>query len=126
MIPVYRGVQHQYGYGLGSLFKAALKTVSPLVKTGLHALKKEGIKQGIGAAQDILIHGRKPKNVLSSRTKDSIQSIGQLFGLPHNIDINKKKSKGKHQLHSVSQGGKIVSKKHRKHRKSQRAIDIFD
>ena len=126
MIPVYRGVQHQYGYGLGSLFKAALKTVTPLVKTGLHALKKEGIKHGIGAAQDIFIHGKKPKNVLSSRAKDSVQVLGQLFGSPHNVAINKKKSTDKPQLHSVSQRGKIISKKHRKHRKSQRSIDIFD
>ena len=32
MIPVYRGVKHQYGYGLGSLFKSALRTVTPLLK----------------------------------------------------------------------------------------------
>ena len=48
IIPVYRGVKHQYGYGIGSLFKSALKTVTPLlkplVKSGLNALKKEGIK----------------------------------------------------------------------------------
>ena len=24
MLPVYRGVKHQYGYGLGSMFKTAL------------------------------------------------------------------------------------------------------
>ena len=61
MIPVYRGVKHQYGYGLGSLFKSALRTVTPLlkplVKSGFNALKKEGIKQGIGAAHDIFLHG---------------------------------------------------------------------
>ena len=54
MLPVYRGVKHQYGYGLGSIFKTALKTVTPLikplVKSGLNAVKKEGIKQGIRAA----------------------------------------------------------------------------
>ena len=34
MLPVYRGVKHQYGYGLGSIFKIALKikTVTPLIK----------------------------------------------------------------------------------------------
>ena len=44
MLPVYRGVKHQYGYGLGSLFKTALKTVTPLikplVKSGFNAIKK--------------------------------------------------------------------------------------
>ena len=51
MLPVYRGVKHQYGYGLGSIFKTALKTVTPLikplVKSGFNAIKKEGLKQGI-------------------------------------------------------------------------------
>ena len=51
MLPVYRGVKHQYGYGLGSISKTALKTftplIKPLVKSGLNAVKKEGIKQGI-------------------------------------------------------------------------------
>ena len=45
MLPAYRGVKHQYGYGLGFIFKTALKTVAPLikplVKSGLNAVKKE-------------------------------------------------------------------------------------
>ena len=45
MLPVYRGVKHQYGYGLGSIFKTALKTVTPLikplVKSAFNAIKKE-------------------------------------------------------------------------------------
>jgi hypothetical protein len=122
MIPVYRGVQHQYGYGLGSLFKAALRTVTPLVKTGLHALKKEGIKQGIGAAQDILLHGKKPKNVLLSRAKETARSVGET--LFHKPTINKRKPRKRSQLQSTSQRRKIVSKKHRTH--YQRPLDIFD
>ena len=31
--PVYRGVSRQYGNGLGSIFKAALRTVIPILKT---------------------------------------------------------------------------------------------
>ena len=30
--PVYRGVSRQYGNGLGSIFKAALRTVVPFLK----------------------------------------------------------------------------------------------
>ena len=45
MLPVYRGVKHQHGYGLGSIFKTALKTVTPLikplVKSGFNAIKKK-------------------------------------------------------------------------------------
>ena len=47
MLPVYRGVKHQYGYGLGSIFKTALKTVTPLikplVKSGFNAIKKKKV-----------------------------------------------------------------------------------
>ena len=57
MLTVYRGVKHQYGYGLGSLLKSALK-----------CCKKEGIKQ----AEDIFLSGKKKKK------KDShIISISQ-------------------------------------------------
>ena len=32
MIPVYQGVPRQQGYGLGSVFKSAMKTVTPFLK----------------------------------------------------------------------------------------------
>ena len=42
--PVYRGVSRQYGNGLGSIFKAALRTVvpilKPLAKVGIQSAKK--------------------------------------------------------------------------------------
>ena len=121
MIPVYRGVQHQYGYGLGSLFKAALRTVTPLVKTGLHALKKEGIKQGIGAAQDIFLHGKKTKNVLLSRAKETARAFGET--LLQKPKINKRKPQKRSQLQSTSRRRRIISKKRRT---NQRHLDIFD
>ena len=41
---VYRGVSRQYGHGLGSIFKAALRTVAPILKPkaklGLQSAKK--------------------------------------------------------------------------------------
>ena len=50
MLPVYRGVKHQYGYGVGSIFKTALKTVTPLikplVKSGFNAIKKRRPQTG--------------------------------------------------------------------------------
>ena len=73
MLPVYRGVKHQYGYGLGSLFKTALKTVTPLikplVKSGFNAIKK-GLKQGIRAAEDIFLRGKNPKKLLFHEEKN--------------------------------------------------------
>ena len=47
MHPVYQGVPRQRGNGLGSIFKAAAKTVipflKPIVKSGLTNLKKQTI-----------------------------------------------------------------------------------
>ncbi len=126
MVPVYRGVQHQYGFGLGSLFKSALRSVTPLikpmVKSGLHAIKDEGIKQGLGIAQDILVHRKKPKKVLMSRGKQSLKHLtNKLLS-----SINEKKSSKAHHSHSRSRRGKITSKKHRTNKRSARPLDIFD
>ena len=105
MLPVYRGVKHQYGYGLGSIFKTALKTVTPLikplVKSGFNAIKKEGLKQGIRAAEDIFLRGKNPKKVAISRGKQLKSVTG----------INKRKS-GKNPHSSFrSRSGKIISKR---------------
>ena len=65
MLPVYRGVKHQYGYGLGSLFKTALKTVTPLikplVKSGFNAIKKKVSNREYGQ-QEISFYGVKIQN----------------------------------------------------------------
>ena len=95
MLPVYRGVKHQYGYGLGSTFKTALKTVTPLikplVKSGLNAVKKEGIKRGIRAVEDICLRVKNPKEVAISRGKQSIRDLAQK--LKTVTGINKTKSR---------------------------------
>ena len=48
---VYRGVSRQYGYGLGSMFKTALRTVMPVLKpvakAGLQSIKQVAKDQGI-------------------------------------------------------------------------------
>ena len=125
MLPVYRGVKHQYGYGLGSLFKTALKTVTPLikplVKSGFNAIKK-GLKQGIRAAEDIFLRGKNPKKVAISRGKESIRDLAQQ--LKSVTGINKRKSSKKPHLSSRSRGGKIISK--RKKISRPRVLDIFD
>ena len=82
ILPVYRGVKDQYGYGLGSIFKTALITVTPLIKTlvesRLNAVKKEGFKQGIRAEEDIFLRCKNPpKKVAISRGKQSIRDLAQ-------------------------------------------------
>lgn len=74
MHPVYRGTPRQYGGGLGSMFKSLMKTVIPMVKPQLQSaakiLKQEGIKQGVGAIQDLVEKGHTPKQVLKRRAQN--------------------------------------------------------
>ena len=111
---------------MGSLFKTALKTVTPLikplVKSGFNAIKKEGLKQGIRAAEDIFLRGKNPKKVAISRGKESIRDLAQQ--LKSVTGINKRKSSKKPHLSSRSRGGKIISK--RKKISRPRVLDIFD
>lgn len=80
MIPVYRGQPRQVGYGLGSMFKRMasniLPLIKPIVKSGLHTLKTEGVKQGLGAVQDIM-SGQNIKHVLKNRGKTLLKDVGQ-------------------------------------------------
>ena len=78
--PVYRGVSRQYGNGLGSIFKAALRTVvpilKPLAKVGIQSSKKVAKDQGVKALKDI-VAGRNVKQVLKQRGKSALKSFGQ-------------------------------------------------
>ena len=51
--PVYRGIPRQYGHGLGSIFKTAIRTIVPILKpvakAGLRSAKKVVKEQGISA-----------------------------------------------------------------------------
>ena len=55
---VYRGVSRQHGNGLGSIFKAALRTVIPILKpfakASLKSMKKVAKDQGVQALKDIV------------------------------------------------------------------------
>lgn len=78
--PVYRGVSRQYGYGLGSMFKTALRTVMPILKpvakAGLQSIKHVAKDQGINALRDIM-QGQNIKQVLKSRGKSALKSLGK-------------------------------------------------
>ena len=77
--PVYKGVSRQYGYGLGSMFKTALRTVMPVLKpvakAGLQSIKQVAKDQGIHALRDIMA-GQNVKQVLKSRGKSAFQGEG--------------------------------------------------
>ena len=71
--PLYRGVSRQYGNGLGCIFKAALRTVLPILKpvakASLKSMKKVAKDQGVQALKDIV--GEDVKKVLKQRKKIS-------------------------------------------------------
>ena len=96
--------------------------IKPLVKSGFNAIKKEGLKEGIRAAEDIFLRGKNPKKVAISRGKQSIRDLAQQ--LKSAVGINKRKS-GKNPHSSFrSRGGKIISK--RKKYGRSRVLDIID
>ena len=55
---VYRVIPRQYGNGLGSIFKAAMRTVipilKPLAKAGKQSAKQVAKTHGVGAFRDIM------------------------------------------------------------------------
>ena len=65
-LPVYVGGMK--GRGLGSVLSGLLRTAVPLLKKGRKALLKEGVRSGLGVAQDIL-SGKNIKSALKGRAK---------------------------------------------------------
>ena len=78
--PVYRGVSRQYGNGLGSIFKAALRTVIPILKpvakASLKSVKKVAKDQGVHTL-NYIVGGENVKKVLKQRGKTALKSFGQ-------------------------------------------------
>ena len=93
--PVYRGVSRQYGNGLGSIFKAALRTVIPILKpvakASLKSVKKVAKDPGVQALKDI-VGGENVKKVLKQRGKTALKSFGQ--STINQLAINSKVSNG--------------------------------
>ena len=116
--PVYRGVSRQYGNGLGSIFKAALRTVvpilKPLAKVGIQSAKKVAKDQGVKALKDI-VAGRNVKQVLKQRGKSALKSFGQSSidqfapGIKSTQKSNKPQSKSRHR--TVYKGRRKPSRK---------------
>lgn len=67
-LPVFSGARVQRGHGLGNIFSGLVKAAMPLVKSGVKALGKHGLKTGIQIAEDVL-SGQKPKRAIQRRTK---------------------------------------------------------
>ena len=79
-LPVYRGLSRQCGNGLGSIFKAALRTVIPIIKpvakASLKVMKNVAKDQEAQALKEIA-GGVNVKQVLKQREKTALKSFGQ-------------------------------------------------
>ena len=117
--PVYRGVSRQYGHGLGSIFKAALRTVAPILKPmakiGLQSAKKVAKEHGVQALKDIT-SGQNVKQVLKERGKTALKSFGQstLDQLVSGIKSTRKpnKTQSKSRRRTVHKAKRSFSKKY--------------
>ena len=69
-MPYFSGTRVQRGHGLGNIFSGLVRAAMPLVKSGMKALGKQGLKTGMQIAGDVL-QGRKPRRAASRRTKQA-------------------------------------------------------
>ncbi|KAL4227751.1 hypothetical protein ACF0H5_013187 [Mactra antiquata] len=123
MIPIYKGIARQYGHGLGSVFKKAMKTIKPLLqplfKTGVRALKHEGVRQGKGAVQHLMA-GAKPKDVVKKRGAQMLKTMSENLltaVVPAKKAKRTKPRTPKRKLHSKVGHQRV---------KKSRPLDIFD
>ena len=129
--PVYRGVSRQYGNGLGSIFKAALRTVIPILKpvakASLKSVKKVAKDQGIQALKDI-VGGENVKKVLKQRGKTALKSFGQstINQLAINSTQKRKKPQSQSRHRTVMRGFKSRAKKFNPIKRLVFERDIFD
>ena len=129
--PVYRGVSRQYGNGLGYIFKAALRTVIPILKlvakASLKSVKKVAKDQGVQALKDI-VSGENVKKVLKQRGKTALKSFGQstINQLAINSTQKRKKPQSQSRHRTVKRGLKYKAKQFNPIKRLVFAKDIFD
>ena len=73
---MYRGIPRQYGHGLGSIFKTAIRTIvhilKPVAKAGLRSPKKVVKEHGISALRD-MVSGQNVTKVLQRRGQAALK-----------------------------------------------------
>ena len=94
--PVYRGVSRQNGNGLGSIFKAALRTVisilKPVAKASLKSVKKVAKDQGVQALKDI-VGGENVKKSFKTKRKNSFEIFWSVYYKSVGYKFNSKTQK---------------------------------
>lgn len=123
-LPVFTGAHVQRGHGLGNIFSGLVRAAMPLVKSGMRALGKQGVKTGMQIAGDV-VHGQGPKRAVRRRAKQAgtqivNSALRQLMSGPPGIPKKARQQKGmkrRAQTKTVrsTRGGK----------RSRSAADIF-
>jgi len=135
---VYRGIPRQHGQGLGNLFKSALRTIfpflAPVAKSTMNTMKTEGM----GAVADMMSSGKSPVQVVKSRAKNALKSVGKATALSLGETLLKKMKTGRSHPSTPKKSTKGRRRKafghyHSRHRRRQslrrhshRTLDIFD
>ena len=73
-IPIFTGVKHQQGYGLGGIFSSLLSAAAPMLKQGAMSLGKTALKTGLNIARDGLA-GKNLKQAVKSNLKAAGKDI---------------------------------------------------
>ena len=145
MYPVYKGIPRQYGRGLGSMFKSMTKSIIPWVKphvqSAFKVLKNEGLKQGLGALQDVVLKRKSPRKVLKERAKTLGKALWQDIKGSSNTKPRQSKPRRSTRRSAshrpalrprprkqIGKGYKRSRRSLRKHRQriTARPLDIFD
>lgn len=76
-LPVFRGMRHQAGYGLGSFFSSLKKTIMPLVHSKLlPILKSTGknlLRSGTDVVSDVILNNKDLKSTVINRGKEALK-----------------------------------------------------
>ena len=72
-LPAFNGAIMQRGYGLGSFLKGLYRWAVPHLHSGVKALGKQALKEGVGVAQDV-INGESVSDSLMKRGRKAIGS----------------------------------------------------
>ena len=94
-MPFFSGTRIQRGHGLGNMFSGLVRAAMPLVKSGMKALGKQGLKTGLQIAGDVM-SGQKPRQAAKRRAKQAgNQLIDEAFGPPGKRATRGRQSRGR-------------------------------
>jgi hypothetical protein len=124
--PVFRGMRHQRGYGLGGIFRKMFRYIMPIIKQhGIPILKSVGESTVKGAANFATdtIAGKNIKESANKRLMETFDELKEKAGMKGS-GINKRKLL--ENFNYTHKKPKLTQKFNHKKKKLTRKKDIFD